>query len=97
MARQGQRRHGGRVLDPGGLGDEPGGLPVEGVTGEVGPLTVQDAALLALDVLLPQRQEPLGPGLVERRVECTDPGTDTGGFVHEGAEDVEDEDVDVQL
>lgn len=92
---QGELCHGGRVVDSGGVGDKPGGFPVEGVAGQVGPNAVEDAALLAVDVLLPQGVESLDSGLVERRVEPADAGADTGGFVDERAEQVEDDGIDL--
>jgi hypothetical protein len=69
----------------------------EGIAGEVRPGAVEDATLLAVDVLLPQRQKLLDPGIVERWVEFTNAGADTGRFVDERAEHVEHDNIDLWL
>src|SRR5690606_10537971 len=82
---------------PGGVGHEPGRLQVQDIAGNVRPDTVDDTLLLAGDVPLPQRQQLLDPGRVERRGQFAQSGPEAGGFVDEGAEDVDHDGIDLRL
>ncbi len=94
--RRGQPGDGRRIVEPGTVGHPSGGLPVEDLGVDVRAASLPDAPLLEFDMPLPHREQLLDGRVVGGGHRVANLRSKPAGFVDQRAEDVEDDDLDVE-